>query len=44
MKRKNIIMISAAVVALAAGLGWYGYSNSHKVVDDMDETEEVEKV
>lgn len=44
MKRKNIIMIAAAVVALAAGLGWYGYSNSHKVVDDMDETEEVEKV
>lgn len=43
MKRKTIIMVTAAVVALAAGLGWYGYSNSNKNVNDLTETEE-EKV
>lgn len=44
MKRKTIIMVTAAVVALAAGLGWYGYSNSNKNVNDLTETEEEEKV
>ena len=43
MKRKTIIMVTAAVVALAAGLGWYGYSNSNKNVNDLTETEEEEK-
>ena len=43
MKRKTIIMVTAAVVALAAGLGWYGYSNSDKNVNDLTETEEEEK-
>ncbi len=37
-------MVTAAVVALAAGLGWYGYSNSNKNVNDLTETEEEEKV
>ncbi len=44
MKRKTIIMVTAAVVALAAGLGWYGYSNSNKNVNDLTEMEEEEKV
>ena len=43
MKRKTIIMVTAAVVALAAGLGWYGYSNSNKNVNDLTDTEEEEK-